>query len=204
MFPAGRRLHLLTHRIQAGSGTWQTNNIVYEPPRLPALLNIINGGFWDANYTKLEHTFILKADEVVELLIHGAAHGIIHPFHLQCVCSGPVNYKNPPPRDMVAVSDGDVLIRFRADNPGPWFLHCHIDWHLEAGLAVVFAEAPNSFANKDDPKSGIASQQYLDLCPPPCINQRLETPHLLQRVFNLPPLYWFYRVHRFNGSLSLC
>ncbi|KAG9100807.1 laccase [Ceratobasidium sp. 392] len=31
----------------------------------------------------------------------------------------------------------------QTDNPGPWFVHCHIDWHLEAGLALVFAEAPD-------------------------------------------------------------
>lgn len=23
-----------------------------------------------------------------------------------------------------------VTIRFETDNPGPWFIHCHIDWHL--------------------------------------------------------------------------
>ncbi|KAJ7141362.1 laccase 16 [Mycena epipterygia] len=155
----------------AGSGTWQINNIVYTPPSLPTLLNIINGGAYDSNFTKAEHTFILKADEVVELRIHGAAHGITHPFHLHGhafdvvqSASGPVNYKNPPRRDVVGVSDGGVIIRFRADNPGPWFLHCHIDWHLEAGLAVVFAEAPKDFSG-DGPKSGIISQQYLDLCP---------------------------------------
>ena len=28
----------------------------------------------------------------------------------------------------------------QTDNPGPWFLHCHIDFHLVAGLAIVFAE----------------------------------------------------------------
>ncbi|KAF8180555.1 hypothetical protein K438DRAFT_1602742, partial [Mycena galopus ATCC 62051] len=30
--------------------------------------------------------------------------------------------------------------RFTTDNSGPWFLHCHIDWHLQIGLAIVFAE----------------------------------------------------------------
>ena len=28
----------------------------------------------------------------------------------------------------------------QADNPGPWFLHCHIDWHLNVGLGIIFAE----------------------------------------------------------------
>ena len=28
----------------------------------------------------------------------------------------------------------------QTDNPGPWYLHCHIDFHRVAGLAIVFAE----------------------------------------------------------------
>ncbi|KAJ6562240.1 laccase 16 [Mycena capillaripes] len=154
----------------AGPGLWQINGISYVPPSLPTLLNMINGGDVDANYTKPEHTFILKPMEIVELRIHGSANGIIHPFHLHGHAfdivqssSGPFNYKNPPRRDVIGVSAGGVVIRFRADNPGPWFLHCHIDWHLEAGLAVVFAEAPSDF--RDGPKSGIITPQYMDLCP---------------------------------------
>ena len=52
------------------------------------------------------------------------------------------NYVNPAQRDVVSTgtSGDNVTIRFRTDNPGPWFLHCHIDYHLDAGLAVVFAE----------------------------------------------------------------
>lgn len=30
------------------------------------------------------------------------------------------------------------LIRFVADNPGLWALHCHIAWHMEAGLLMQF------------------------------------------------------------------
>jgi len=71
------------------------------------------------------------------------------------------NYVNPPQRDVVALgTTGDnVTIRWVTDNPGPWYLHwynflqlviyqwsliclltSHIDWHLDAGLAIVFAE----------------------------------------------------------------
>ena len=52
------------------------------------------------------------------------------------------NYVNPPQRDVVSTGTaGDnVTIRFNTNNPGPWFLHCHIDFHLEAGFAVVLAE----------------------------------------------------------------
>ena len=28
-------------------------------------------------------------------------------------------------------------MRFRADNPGFWILHCHIDFHNHEGMALV-------------------------------------------------------------------
>ena len=37
------------------------------------------------------------------------------------------------------------------------------DWHLEAGLAVVFAEAPAE--QRSGPQSQIIKQEWLDLCP---------------------------------------
>lgn len=37
---------------------------------------------------------------------------------------------------------GYTVIRFRANNPGVWFFHCHMDWHNIAGLAATFIEAP--------------------------------------------------------------
>eukprot|EP01032_Pedospumella_encystans_P011485 gene11485-13351_t len=36
---------------------------------------------------------------------------------------------------------GWFKIRFRADNPGMWLFHCHIGWHMEMGMALVFDEA---------------------------------------------------------------
>jgi hypothetical protein len=48
------------------------------------------------------------------------------------------NFVDPIVRDVVSIGNtGDnVTIRFVTDNPGPWFFHCHIDWHLSA--YVVF------------------------------------------------------------------
>jgi iron transport multicopper oxidase len=34
------------------------------------------------------------------------------------------------------------VIRFKADNPGITLFHCHIEWHVEAGLSMTFIEAP--------------------------------------------------------------
>lgn len=44
----------------------------------------------------------------------------------------------PPWKDTVSIpSRGFAVIRFHADNPGFWFVHCHFDWHLAVGMALV-------------------------------------------------------------------
>ncbi|KAF8888045.1 Cupredoxin [Infundibulicybe gibba] len=85
--------------------------------------------------------YTLPPNKVIEISIPGGAPGSPclleypkHPFHLHGVR-----------RDVVStgLAGDNVTIRFTTDNPGPWILHCHIDWHLEIGLAVVLAEAPD-------------------------------------------------------------
>ncbi|KAF7346709.1 Laccase 16 [Mycena sanguinolenta] len=166
--PPDRRLNLTFN--SPGNGVWQINGEVYVPPILPTLLKVINGATFADDFNTSEHTFVLQPNEVIELEIHGSDHGIIHPFHLHGHAfdvvkssSGPENFVNPPRRDVIGVQQSGVIIQFRADNPGPWFLHCHIDWHLEAGLAVVFAEDPEQQRTGD--QSQIVKQTWLDLCP---------------------------------------
>ncbi|KAI9080127.1 hypothetical protein K1719_037943 [Acacia pycnantha] len=48
------------------------------------------------------------------------------------------NLMNPQRRNTIAVPAGGwAVIRFKANNPGIWFLHCHIDGHLPLGLAMA-------------------------------------------------------------------
>ena len=100
-------------------------------------------------------------------------HG--HNFHVvRSAGSSSYNFDNPVIRDVVSIGNaGDnVTIRFFTDNPGPWFFHCHIDWHLNAsviplkgvlllwvrltwnhssGFAVVFAEDVPEVPSQDIP-----------------------------------------------------
>ena len=48
-----------------------------------------------------------------------------------------------------------IVLRFKADNPGVWFFHCHIEWHLKQGLALLLIEAPEEMQNTE-------SQQLTD------------------------------------------
>ncbi|XP_058099504.1 laccase-7-like [Magnolia sinica] len=49
------------------------------------------------------------------------------------------NLVNPQMRNTIAVPVGGwAVIRFRADNPGVWLIHCHLDVHLSWGFATAF------------------------------------------------------------------
>ena len=102
-----------------------------------------------------------------------------HPVHLHGHAFSVVrsagntsyNFVDPVVRDVVSTGNlGDnVTIRFFTDNPGPWFFHCHIDWHLNmsvvllscishitcadgshySGFAVVFAEDVPDVSTQD-------------------------------------------------------
>jgi len=55
-------------------------------------------------------------------------------------------------RDTLTVRSYDwALIRFVADNPGLWALHCHMAWHMEAGLLMQFMSRADVMRTMDVP-----------------------------------------------------
>lgn len=57
-----------------------------------------------------------------------------------------IDWNNPPYRDTFLLPQGGwVAIRYITDNPGAWIFHCHIEWHLMTGLAVVLVEGADQF-----------------------------------------------------------
>ncbi|CAE6471189.1 unnamed protein product [Rhizoctonia solani] len=58
-----------------------------------------------------------------------------------------INIKNPPLRDdfvtpVAMTGQAWAAVRFRAVDPGPIILHCHIDAHLATGMVIVLLEGP--------------------------------------------------------------
>ncbi|EUC57252.1 multicopper oxidase, partial [Rhizoctonia solani AG-3 Rhs1AP] len=67
-----------------------------------------------------------------------------------------INIKNPPLRDdfpTPGALTGKVwmAIRFRAVDPGPVILHCHIDLHLATGMAIVLLEGADEITRDNIP-----------------------------------------------------
>ncbi|KAH9007790.1 multicopper oxidase-domain-containing protein [Lactarius hengduanensis] len=107
-----------------------------------------------------------------------------HPMHLhghtfwvvRGAGNSSYNFVDPIVRDVVSIGNtGDnVTIRFFTDNPGPWFLHCHIDWHLANGFAVVFAEDV-----PDTQSAYTVTDAWKNLCPLTTRGPTLRRPNPL-------------------------
>ena len=101
--------------------------------------------------------FVLPYKRTIDVWIENTDGGE-HPMHLHghsfwIIESSdyPGTIVRPVVRDTVSVpANGKVRIRFVSDNPGVWFFHCHIDWHLEAGFAAYFIEAPSKMRGTID------------------------------------------------------
>ncbi|MQL83053.1 hypothetical protein Taro_015522 [Colocasia esculenta] len=99
--------------------------------------------------------FVLEYGDRVQLVLQdtGTITTENHPMHLHgysfyVVGNGKGNFNprtarlnlvDPPYVNTIAVPVGGwSAIRFVADNPGAWFMHCHLDIHLSWGLSMVF------------------------------------------------------------------
>lgn len=117
---------------------------------------------------------VLEYGTNVEIVLQGTSllGGVDHPIHLHgysfyVVGAGfgnfdkdkdPLNYNlvDPPLQNTIAVvRNGWAAIRFKADNPGVWFMHCHLERHVSWGMEMAFIV-----------KDGKGSQEKL-LPPPP-------------------------------------
>jgi FtsP/CotA-like multicopper oxidase with cupredoxin domain len=140
------------------------NGTTWSPEKVPTLnqavagLHAGNSSFSTTGLTSAfgSSQFVIDVPEyqVVDLLINSEDEGS-HPFHLHghqfwILASSAIgvfdwntykdlNTTNPMRRDTLTINAyGWALIRFKADNPGLWALHCHISWHMEAGLLMQF------------------------------------------------------------------
>jgi len=66
---------------------------------------------------------------------------------------------------MVGNNTGWAWIRLVANNPGVWMFHCHIDWHMEAGLGCLFMESPTHVATVQPPHDQV---QFCSISSPFC------------------------------------
>lgn len=157
--PVGNRIDFTTNQTffpAIGTRT-PLNADPWVPPKVPTLYTAVTTGSMDpATYGPGVNPWIVKWGEVVQIHMHNP-HDRPHPMHLhghvfQMVAKGSGTWDGqesgfpevPSKRDgLVVPARGYAIIRFKADNPGVWFFHCHVDFHLIAGMAATIIEAPD-------------------------------------------------------------
>eukprot|EP00253_Pinus_taeda_P003257 PITA_03257 len=139
---------------------------VYDPTPLPDTYHPRDYNIYvpppNPNTTEGNGVYVFELNSVVDVILQNANTltvniSEIHPWHLHGhdfwvlgygdgvfdPLEDPKKYNlvNPPLRNTVALFPyGWTALRFRADNPGVWVFHCHLEAHFFMGMGVMFAE----------------------------------------------------------------
>ncbi|CAD6505696.1 BgTH12-01186 [Blumeria graminis f. sp. triticale] len=174
-------LDVIMGNLENGRSYSFFNNITYTHPKVPTLYTLMSSGSLATDsriYGQFTHSYIIDRMQTIEIVINNLDDGK-HPFHLHghnfqtLVRSGDGSGKFDPTsvtqaeyptipmrRDTVLLHPhGHMVIRFRADNPGVWMFHCHIEWHMAQGLSATLIEAP-----LDVQKQLTISENHFDNC----------------------------------------
>ncbi|XP_071491136.1 uncharacterized protein [Diadema antillarum] len=117
-------------------------------------------------YCECTHVITVQLGQTVELVLidEGVTFNSGHPFHMHGYSFQVVgleklngsgvsleqvialdkagalarNFDHPPLKDTVIVPDGGyTIVQFVADNPGWWFFHCHLEFHVVIGMGLL-------------------------------------------------------------------
>ncbi|KAJ2828626.1 ferroxidase fet3 [Coemansia erecta] len=168
------------HFNSFGIPTFAFGDYAYKPGLVPALYTALSMGDLALNesvYAPQLNAFVVKHMDVVEIVITND-NTVDHSYHMhghafQVVELGPTpnNTMRPLPaikkslhspmrRDTITLPTHQyVKLRFRADNPGVWYQHCHQKQHDMTGLAFTIVEAPDVLQ-----KTQRVPQRMLDFC----------------------------------------
>lgn len=177
--PVDRRITLdMQSTTIYGIPRFTINDITYLPQKVPSLYTALTVG---SNYSSdplvygiNTNPFVLKYNSIIELVINNR-HENLHPMHLHGhqfqvlersepdTGVWPGNHTTnvsatPIRRDTVMLNKNSYSVwRFRADNPGVWLFHCHIEYHIVSGFMATFVEAPDHLHNLTIPDDQIQS-----------------------------------------------
>ncbi|KAK7306747.1 hypothetical protein VNO77_44703 [Canavalia gladiata] len=146
-----------------GSIKFKLNNAFDQkspPENFPQNYDIFNPPS-NPNATMGNGVYMFKLNEIVDVILQNAnrldgSDSEIHPWHLHghdfwILGYGEGKFKQgdekkfnlthaPFRNTAILFPFGWTALRFKADNPGVWAFHCHIEPHLHMGMGVVFAE----------------------------------------------------------------
>ncbi|KAK4270421.1 hypothetical protein QN277_023458 [Acacia crassicarpa] len=180
VLPVGRRFSMLDAFYRNATNGVYTKDFPDQPPFVfnytDTSINANQGPAFAPKSTKVK---TLKFNSTVQIVFQNTAiiapenhpmhiHGL--NFHILAQGTGDYNatrdeskfnLKDPQIRNTVSVPfAGWAVIRFQANNPGVWLVHCHIDTHLTWGLSMAFevANGPTPDTTLPPPPADLPTQ----------------------------------------------
>ncbi|KAL5603357.1 hypothetical protein FOBRF1_010890 [Fusarium oxysporum] len=157
--PSGRPDKALSFVVsQTDIMTWVIDRAPFSEPEVPIIYGENSSG-WKSNTTM--HLPINSTIDIIMRISNQSMDMMGHPIHLHghkfwvlgsgegsfpyaAVTDAPadlINLRDPPYRDTMGLpSQGWAAIRYVTDNPGAWMFHCHLQWHVVVGMAMVLVE----------------------------------------------------------------
>lgn len=147
---------------------WYMNNSTFRADyNDPILMDAKNG---KDTFAPESNVLNFGSNKTVRLVLYNYGQQGAHPMHLHGhnfyvlaegfgTWDGTVNNtSNPQRRDVQILQNAQgsptdptpayVVIQLDMDNPGVWPLHCHIAWHVSAGLYVNVLEQPQTIQSE--------------------------------------------------------
>ncbi|CAN6441944.1 unnamed protein product [Victoria cruziana] len=174
-------ISFLNPRLDILSAYYERTNNVFTtdfPAFPPEMFNFTSNTYSSDLLVPVYGTRVLvvKYNSSVELVLQGTKllKGDYHPTHLHgyqfyAVGQGfgnfdpvndPLKYNlvDPPKLNTINVPFGGwAALRFRADNPGVWLLHCHLERHFSWGMtmALIVTDGPTPETSLLPPPTGM-------------------------------------------------
>jgi len=150
----------------SGYELWYMNNVSFRADyNSPVLLNVSEG---ETSFPEEWNVYDFGSNTSIRLVVRNLVPSA-HPMHMHghnfyVLAEGLgawdgtiINPANPQRRDVQLLQPGSaaepsyMVIQIDADNPGVWPFHCHIAWHVSAGLYVNILERPDLITEKQIP-----------------------------------------------------
>ncbi|KAH6624308.1 Cupredoxin [Chaetomium sp. MPI-SDFR-AT-0129] len=158
-----------------GNTLWWVNDVTYRPDFDNSLLFHENEGNTSYAQNPERMTYNVGSNSSVRIIVNNYSmnNRSQHPMHLHGhdywivaegvgKWDGVANRNNPMRRDTHVLQPGNksigpayMVLEFMTDNPGVWAFHCHLAWHVDAGLYVNILERPDEIAKLKIPDASL-------------------------------------------------
>ncbi|KAL8779317.1 MAG: hypothetical protein Q9213_006997 [Squamulea squamosa] len=162
----------ITLRANAsGNFLWHMNNVSFRANYDAPILLLSAAGNNSYPFSPQWNVYNFQSNSSVRLIVKNHFPAL-HPMHMHghnffVLAEGVgewdgkiTNYPSTTRRDVHIVqpardanTPGYLVLQYDTDNPGVWPFHCHIAWHVSAGLYVNLMEHPDQIRQKTVPQT---------------------------------------------------